>query len=93
MQIDLGDRQMPAPAGLFLLTRRFAFAQDGFRALVGSKPQINGMARFAGVRPFGEFHFCHQGGLHLGGNSFASYLFWKRRPCHLQFDQLAVKFF
>jgi hypothetical protein len=51
------------------------------------------MAHFAGVRPLGEFHFCHKGGLHPGGNTFASHLSWKRRLCHLQFDQLAVKFF
>ena len=82
-----------SPGRFDLLTRRFAFAQDLFRALVGSKPQINGMAHFAGVRPLGEFHFCHKGGLYPGGNSFASHLFWKRRFSHLQFDQLAVKFF
>ena len=51
------------------------------------------MAHFAGIRPLGEFHFCHKGRLYPRSDSFASHFFWKRRFCHLQFDQLAVKFF
>ena len=63
--------------GTDLLTGRFALAQHLVGALIGSKPQINGMAHFPGVRPFGEFHFRHKGGLHPGGNSFAFTFFGK----------------
>jgi hypothetical protein len=52
-------------------------AQDLFGALVGSKPQVDGMAHFTRVRPLSEFHLCDENRLYPCSNSFAPHFFWK----------------